>query len=179
MSGSEAAIGQKPITENPFSTSRLIFSIKPDLANQQLAFDYASHLHTLKAVRDQTEKRVSLIKTQVEQDKQEFRELLELRKKYQLAALSKDPLLASKSSAIAGDRLFVITLDFQNPKPALAKAALKEIEALQSHSLMLEVQLMKKVIVHAVAKNDSCLSLHFHPRLKQLSARPLTVGVNL
>ena len=33
MAGNELALGQRPITENPFTTQRLIFSIKQDLAS--------------------------------------------------------------------------------------------------------------------------------------------------
>jgi hypothetical protein len=45
---------------------------------------------------------------------------------------------------------------------------------------MLEVQIMKKVIVHTHNKQDgSFLSLHFHPRLKQLAASPLNVDVEI
>ncbi len=57
---------------------------------------------------------------------------------------------------------------------------MKEYESLTTHSLMLEVQIMKKVIVHTHNKQDgSFLSLHFHPRLKQLAASPLNVDVEI
>ena len=84
-----------------------------------------------------------MIKQQVLRDKQEFKELLDLRRKYQLSALSKDPLLSSASKSVQLDRLFVITLEFQNPKftfpQKTAKQAKAEVEILTNHSLMLEV----------------------------------------
>jgi hypothetical protein len=57
---------------------------------------------------------------------------------------------------------------------------MKEYESLTSHSLMLEVQIMKKVIVHTHNKQDgSFLSLHFHPKLKHLATSPLNVDVEI
>lgn len=94
-------------------------------------------------VKEQTSKRIEMIKQQVLRDKQEFKELLDLRRKYQLSALSKDPLLSSASKSVQLDRLFVITLEFQNPKftfpQKIAKQAKTEVEMLTNHSLMLEV----------------------------------------
>lgn len=127
----------------------------------------------------QSAKRVDAIKAQVDRDKEELKQLLELRRKYQLSALSRDPLLSSSGSKVSQaslslEKLFVITLDYQNPKIAFPQgehiSLIKEAEALSAHSLMLEVSLMKKVIVHAHNKQDgSFLSLHFHPRLKHMA----------
>lgn len=69
----------------------------------------------MRAVKEQCQKRVGEVKQQVSRDKLEFKQLLELRKKYQLTSLSKDPLLAlSKQSqqSLPLDRLFVINLEF-------------------------------------------------------------------
>jgi len=80
-------------------------------------------VHSLKQTLAQSKSRVAQIKAQVAKDRQGFRQLMALRKKYTLSKFSKDEFLGNTTGrasvelpSLQLENLFVISMDFSEAK---------------------------------------------------------------
>ena len=172
------------LQSRPFIKKRLNFQITEKQTLMQEAYDHAAHVHSLRQTLANSRSRVTQIKAQVAKDRQGFRQLMALRKKYTLSKFDKDSFLGYTGDAakrqmpsLQLESLFVINMDFVDVKAASSDEQQKVLENVMSFQQSPQIQLMKKVIVRMV---NNSLQLNFHPSLSALArSKSLNVAVSL